>query len=67
MSENIIKKFGIVNLEDNSDLQYIFDRYIFATERGKPNPTLFKQLIAMLEAKEIYLIAKQKFLSNESN
>ena len=46
------------NIINKTDLEYVFNKYMCAIRNGKPNPRIFKQLITLLEANEICLIAK---------
>jgi len=55
-----LKKLTKTTMEivsDLQDLQYLFDKYIESTRRGKPNKKGLKQLLLALEAHEIYLVA----------
>jgi len=52
-----LKKLTKTTMEIVSDLQYLFDKYIESTRRGKPNKKGLKQLLLALEAHEIYLVA----------
>lgn len=54
-----IEKTNTYNMENNQDLEYLFNSYIRGTAKGKPNKRGLKNLILALEANEIYLIAKQ--------
>lgn len=46
--------------ENTADLEYIFNNYIRATEKGKPNYRAAKQIKDMLEARELYLTKLSK-------
>ncbi len=41
----------------NQDVQYLLNKHLAATERGKSSPRSLKLLIKMLEVREIAIIA----------
>jgi len=47
-------------MDDTKDLIYLLDKYVKATENGKPAPRIRKQLILALDAHDIYLEMKQE-------
>ncbi len=53
-----MKGYNMENIINKTDLEYVFNKYMCAIRNGKPNPRIFKQLITLLEANEICLIAK---------
>ena len=46
-------------MEAVSDLQYLFDKYIASTSKGKPSPRDFKNLMLALSVNEIFLITSK--------
>lgn len=56
----IIRGDKLSKMENTDDLRYLFEKYLKATEKGKPAPRLRKQLTLALDAHDIYLESKTK-------
>jgi len=50
-----------INLEDDKDIKYLFEKYISATSKGRSNPRAYRNLVVALSAREIYLELKDTF------